>query len=183
MEDERIDIWDESGRPTGKTALKSEAHARGWWHPTVHVWCYQEAGKVLIQQRSLEKDIFPGLWDVSVAGHVEAGEAVEDAALRELREEIGLSANKADLQGIGIFPEEHHHPGGQIDREFHHCYLLKLNQPLPVLSPAPGEVMALKWISLLQFSEEAWGLAKAPQYVPHESRYYARVIRELKKRG
>ena len=183
MEEERIDIWDESGRPTGKTALKSEAHAKGWWHPTVHIWCYQAGGKVLIEQRSQEKELFPGLWDVSVAGHVEAGEAPEEAALRELREEIGLKASKAELQDIGTFPEQHHHPDGQIDREFHHCFLLKLSHPLPVLYPNAGEVMGLKWISLLQFAEETWGLAKASLYVPHESRYYARIIRELKSRS
>lgn len=180
--DERIDIWDEHGNPTGRTAMKSEAHRQGWWHPTVHVWCYQPNGKVLLQQRDPSKETFPGLWDVSVAGHMETGESPGNAAVREIEEEIGLRVEVKNLESIGVFPEEHLHPQGMIDREFHHCYLLEITAPLSDLKPQVGEVAGLKWMPLIQFAEEAWGLARSARYVPHKSGYYAHILREIKKR-
>ena len=80
--DELIDILDSNGDFTGKTAMKSEAHKNGWFHATVHIWFYTTDGKILLQQRGKHKETHPLLWDVSVAGHVGAGEAIETSAIR-----------------------------------------------------------------------------------------------------
>jgi isopentenyldiphosphate isomerase len=180
--DELIEIWDASGAPTGKVALKSEAHKAGWFHPTVHAWLYTTSGKILLQKRAPEKDTFPGLWDVSVAGHVHADETPMEAALREITEEIGLDLKMGSLEFIGRFKSEHSHPGGILDREFHYVYLSELGAPLKSLRPQEGEVSELELRSLLQFSEEVWGLANPGRYVPHGREYYAAVIRAIKSR-
>jgi isopentenyldiphosphate isomerase len=86
MEDEYLDILDESGEFTGRTCLKSVAHKIGYFHPTIHVWFYTTRAEVLLQKRGSEKLTFPNYWDVSVAGHVGAGEAIEEAAVREVLE-------------------------------------------------------------------------------------------------
>lgn len=182
MGEERIEIWDEQGVPTGRTASKSEAHRQGWFHPTVHIWFYTPDGRILLQKRSPLKETFPDLWDVSVAGHIHAGETPMEAALREIREEIGLQTGPEDLVFIGRFRSEHRHPGGIADREFHYCYLSRLDQPLESLEPDKGEVSALQLMPLLRFAEEVWGLAAAGKYVPHDRKYYGQVIRELKRR-
>ena len=52
-----------------------------------------KAGEVFLQKRSRGKDRHPLLWDSSTAGHVDAGEEYDEAAHRELREELGISAN------------------------------------------------------------------------------------------
>ena len=108
--DELVDILDESGNRTGNSIMKSEAHRKGLFHPTVHVWFYTADGKILLQQRGRAKKSFPLLWDVSVAGHVGAGEDIETSALREIKEEIGLDVSKGDLEKIGIFRsvQKHH---------------------------------------------------------------------------
>ena len=101
--DELLDILDQDGNASNSTAMKSDAHEKGLFHATVHVWCFTCDARVLIQQRGKDKDTHPLLWDVSVAGHVGAGEEIEAAALRELEEEIGLKVSRADLQPIRIF--------------------------------------------------------------------------------
>ena len=97
--DEEVDILTDSGEYTGTTCLKSEAHKNGWCHPTVHVWLYTADGKVLLQQRGKHKKTFPLLWDVSVAGHVSAGEDILAAAKREVQEEVGYTLRKSTGTG------------------------------------------------------------------------------------
>mgnify|MGYP001471383996 CR=1 FL=1 len=88
--DELIDIVDENGNYTGKTCLKSEAHKNGYFHPTIHIWLYTPDQQILLQKRALTKKVFPGLWDISVAGHIAAGEDIKIAAIIEIKEEIGF---------------------------------------------------------------------------------------------
>ena len=95
--DELIDIITQEGKPTGKTALKSEAHKNGWFHATVHIWLFTKDKKILLQKRAITKKVFPGLWDISVAGHVGAGEAILTAAKREIFEEIGVHIEEKNL--------------------------------------------------------------------------------------
>ena len=180
--DEIIEIWNENGVPTGKTATKSEIHRNGWFHPTVHIWFYTADGLILLQKRAAEKETFPDLWDVSVAGHVQAGETPMEAALREVHEEIGLHLSSDELEFLDRFKSENVHGEDLIDREFHYCYLSPLKSPLESLRPEQGEVSALQLIPLLKFAEEAWGLGRPGKYVPHDRKYYARVVREIKSR-
>ncbi|WP_422079731.1 NUDIX hydrolase [Ulvibacterium sp.] len=180
--DELVDILDDMGNLTGKTAMKSMAHAKGWFHPTVHVWLYTKDGKILIQQRGKDKDTHPLLWDVSVAGHIAAGEAIEASAIREVEEEIGLSISERDLEKIGVFSSIHKHREDLIDCEFHHTFLCELKLPLGNLQKQESEVERLDLIPLIQFSEETWGLANIEKYVPHEISYYQRIVEEIQKR-
>jgi isopentenyldiphosphate isomerase len=180
--EEWVDICDAEGKPTGKTVLKSEAHRLGLWHPTVHIWCYTASGKILLQKRAEDKETFPGLWDVSVAGHIEAGEAPKIAALREMEEEIGLRPKASALELLGVFPSEQQHPGGITDREFHHSFLCEMPTDRIELRPQVEEVAAVRWIPLIQFAEEIWGLARPGPYVPHSREYYTAVIREIRSR-
>lgn len=180
--DELVDILDNTGNLTGQSAMKSEAHRKGLFHPTVHIWFYTGSGKVLLQQRGKHKDTHPLLWDVSVAGHVGAGEDIKSAAVREVKEEIGVSVNENDLEKIGVFKSVHQHSESLIDREFHHTFLCELKTPLASLKKQENEVEAVALIPLLQFSEEVWGMANPSKYVPHETSYYKEVIRNIKKR-
>lgn len=180
--DEIIEIWDESGKPTGKTALKSEAHQNGWFHPTMHLWLYTRAGQVLLQKRATDKDTFPGLWDVSVAGHILNGETPLAGALRETKEEIGLSLKAEQLEFLGRFTSEQEHPGGILDREFQYIYLAELPVSLEELTANPEELAGLELRSLLRVTEELWGMAAPTEYVPHTRMYYKSVFTALQSR-
>ncbi|MFH6604236.1 NUDIX domain-containing protein [Maribacter algicola] len=180
--DELVDILDSEGKYTGKTALKSEAHRQGLFHPTVHIWFYTKNGQLLIQQRAKTKDTHPLLWDVSVAGHVGAGEDIELSAIREIQEEIGLAVSINGLDFIGTVKEVHKIAEDFTDCEFHHIFLSELKVPLKSLKRQVNEVQALRLIPLTQFSEETWGMAKLHEYVPHDVEYYKRIIGEIQSR-
>ena len=82
------------------------AHLEGSLHPTAHVWIIrkneQSGYDLLLQKRSACKDSNPGCYDVSSAGHVEAGDDYLPAALRELKEELGIDAKGSDLRFAGM---------------------------------------------------------------------------------
>jgi isopentenyldiphosphate isomerase len=151
--DEYIDIVSENGEPTGKVALKSEAHKNGWWHNTIHLWLYTKNGEILLQQRSRKKLIYPLLWDVSAAGHIDAGESFIQAAIRETKEELGLDLTKKELIKIGVHKHLSSYANGTIrDNEFHQVYLAELKVDIKQLSPQEDEVEAIKLVSIEEFN-------------------------------
>jgi isopentenyl-diphosphate delta-isomerase len=89
ISEEFFDIVNARDEVVGR-ASRSETHARGLWHRAVHVLVFDRAGRVFLQKRSLRKDTAPGCWDSSCSGHVDAGEDYDQAAVRELAEEIGI---------------------------------------------------------------------------------------------
>lgn len=179
--DEHVDILNADGTPSGRTSLKSEAHKLGLYHPTIHVWFYRADGQVLLQQRGRHKETHPLLWDVSVAGHISSGEGVLQAAVREIKEEIGLDIDESDLQKFGEFSSCHKHREDFTDHELHHSFTCLLEKPLSSLRKQESEVETLALIPLLQLAEETWGLARTHKYVPHGSKYYQAVIKAIKK--
>ena len=151
--DELIDIITSEGKPTGKTALKSEAHKNGWFHATVHIWLFTKDKKILLQKRAITKKVFPGLWDISVAGHVGAGEAILTAAKREIFEEIGLHIEEKNLIKIGTRIHQVSHPNGIRDNEHHHVFIAELKTPVSKLTMQPEEVAGLKLWNLKVLKE------------------------------
>ena len=75
---------------------RSEMHARGLRHRAVHVLVFNSRGEVFLQKRSMLKDTAKGKWDSSSSGHLDSGEDYDACAVRELREEIGLSGVKLE---------------------------------------------------------------------------------------
>ena len=94
MTDDRLVLCDSSGNPTG-TASRGECHGRpDLMHAVVHVIVTNAAGEILLQKRAATKDVAPDKWDTSVGGHVAPGEQPEDAARREMQEELGVRPTK-----------------------------------------------------------------------------------------
>lgn len=178
--DERIDILDEEGSQTGQSCLKSEAHAKGLFHPTIHVWLYTTAGEILFQQRASNKDTFPSLWDVSVAGHVGSGEEITQAAVREVEEEIGLTISEVDLKPVGIFKSVQKHAENFIDAEFHHTFLCELTVSISSLVKQESEVENLRLLRLDEFKTNVDNNNLAG-FVPNTSTYYNEVITAIAK--
>lgn len=91
--DEIFEIVDENGTVIG-TASRSECHGNpSLVHRTAHVVVYHPDGRILLQKRSMLKDIQPGKWDTAVGGHLAPGETYVTAARREMAEELGIGGD------------------------------------------------------------------------------------------
>jgi isopentenyldiphosphate isomerase len=89
MPEELVDIVDDDDNVIA-TVTRSEMRARRLQHRSVGIAVISTDGRLLIHRRSDAKDIWPGLWDIAAGGVVASGETYEDAAQRELAEELGL---------------------------------------------------------------------------------------------
>jgi isopentenyldiphosphate isomerase len=149
LNDERYDIFDINRNPIG-TATRAEVHAQGLWHQTFHCWVWRRETSgisLLFQLRHPLKDTFPGLLDISCAGHLLALETPQHG-VRELEEELGLRVPFAELLPCGVYKQQHHHADRLIDREFCHVFLLKHDQPLSSYRMQTDEVSGLFRIRL-----------------------------------
>lgn len=112
---ELLPLVDEAGRVIGK-ATRGECHdGSKLLHPVVHLHVFDSAGRLYLQQRPLWKDIQPGKWDTAVGGHVDYGEDIADALLRETREELGIESFTPQFLLRYVFESER-------DRELVHVY-------------------------------------------------------------
>ena len=173
---EYIDIVDELGNLTGEALEKGEAHSLGKWHLTAHVWIYNSNGQILFQKRALSKSTFPGLWDISVAGHISTGETVEVGAYREILEEIGLDIDINDLEKIFVFKESHYHEAmNWYNNEFHHVFLYKFDGNISDLILQEEEVEAVRFLSVKGFVDELNDSEKSRMFISNPE-YYDKII-------
>ena len=70
---------------------RPEVHASGEWHKATQIFVYNSAGRLLLQRRSPDKDLFPNCWDTSVGEHLQPGESYMQGAIRGLSEELGIT--------------------------------------------------------------------------------------------
>jgi isopentenyldiphosphate isomerase len=93
---EYMDIVNDSDQVIGR-ATRARVHATHAIHRGVHVFVVNHGGALLLQRRAQGRDYYPGFWDASAGGQVAAGESYEEAARRELREELGCSPGQLEL--------------------------------------------------------------------------------------
>ena len=157
---EYIDIVDEHGIPTGETIERSIAHSKGIRHRTAHMWIVRKINdryQVLMQKRAMNKESFPGMFDTSSAGHIQAGDEPLESALRELHEELGIQAQPQELEFVGNFRiayEKEFH--GKMFRDEELAFVYIYDQPVDIteLILQKEEVEAVEWFDLEKTYEE-----------------------------
>ena len=157
---ELFDVIDSKGNPAGQIVSREKAHAEGIPHRTAHIWIIRKKeGKVqiLLQKRSQNKDSFPGKFDTSSAGHIQAGDEPLESALRELKEELGISATPDQLHFAGTFPisfaKEFH---GKMFRDEEIAFVYIYQEPVNTaeLVLQTEEVEEVQWFDLEEVYEQ-----------------------------
>lgn len=150
--EELLDIVDENGQPVGEIIDRKSAHEKGIRHRTSHVWILRRKEddiEILLQKRSDRKDSYPGCYDISSAGHIPAGEEFVPSALRELKEELGVTAAEDDLVCCGqrSFQFQKNFHGRMFrDNQVSNVYLLWLDWEERDFILQEEEVSEVRWM-------------------------------------
>jgi isopentenyldiphosphate isomerase len=163
--DELFDVVDEHDRVIGQLPRR-EVHRRGLRHRAVHLLVVNRRGEVFLHQRSMQKDLFPGTWDSSAAGHVGAGEDYDGTALRELEEELGCRPMRPPQRLFRIEARE------ETGQEFVWVYRVEAEGPFTL---HPDEIQRGGWFSPAEI--DRW-LAGKPHEIAPALRYLWPMAKE-----
>jgi isopentenyl-diphosphate delta-isomerase type 1 len=94
MNEEIFDVVNDRDEVIGQKP-RSVIHRLKLKHRAVHVLVFNSKGELFLQKRSMKKDCFPGTWDSSASGHLDSGESYDACAVRESKEELGLTPAQA----------------------------------------------------------------------------------------
>ncbi|MBS0012153.1 MAG: NUDIX domain-containing protein [Bacteroidales bacterium] len=134
-------------------------------HPVIHLHLVDKEKRILLQKRSMNKDIQPGKWDTSVGGHVDPGEDIEQALLREAREEAGLVDFEYTLIDKYIWESD-------LEREMVHSYYA-VTDHTPV--PDPDEIDEARYWSRNEIEENLGKGVFTPNF-EHEYRHFLKNL-------
>lgn len=165
--DEKVDLLDENGKIIG-VQDKKVAHRTGAWHRSVHLYLVNDKGEILLQLRTADKDIYPSVWDISVGGHVGAGEDTTITACREMGEELGILAKPEDFRYLSTVKEVLK-TGSYTSSEFVDVFLIRKNVTEKDITMQESEVADFKFVPLKTFFDMVD--RKDKQLFPHYDEY------------
>ncbi len=159
MKEELIDVLDENGVFTSEILPRSEIHKKGLWHRSIVVAIVNEKNEVLLQQRSSNKEKNAGMWDISVAGHISAGQDSLSAAAREINEEVsvllGYRTEIKDFRYMYSFRKEQKFKEDFIERQFYDFFILRTSiLDDKTLYFQESEVQAVKFVELTELEKK-----------------------------
>jgi isopentenyldiphosphate isomerase len=134
---EFLDVVNERDEVVGK-ASQDEIYEKKLSHRIVHVLIFNDRGEMALQLRSRNKSFCPKHWTTSVGGHVKSGERYEEAALREVEEEVGIR-KRIELAYKDVY---HDHRGFE---KFLVTFKVMFNGPFKI---NPEEVEKMEFFSL-----------------------------------
>ncbi|MDD4808408.1 MULTISPECIES: NUDIX domain-containing protein [Caproicibacterium] len=135
---ENLTVYNSFFTPLGSKD-RAFVHKNGLWHAVAHCWVVSQltaaSGEketwVWLQQRAHNKDNAPDYYDISVGGHIRAGESPLQAVLRETEEELGLLLHLEDVELLGVTKENCVSSASPFpDREFGYVFLHRDAHPL-----------------------------------------------------
>ncbi len=150
---EILDVVNEYGEPTGETVDRETAHLEGIRHRTSHLWILrkrEESTEILLQKRAQIKS-FPGCYDISSAGHIPAGDGFRESAIRELKEELDVTANESDLIYCGdkyIIWDDEFFGKPYHDRQYTRVFMMWLDLDENEFTLQEEEVDRVLWMDL-----------------------------------
>jgi isopentenyl-diphosphate Delta-isomerase len=131
---EEVILVDETDTPLGKME-KMEAHRKALLHRAFSVFIFNSKGEMLLQRRAPGKYHSPGLWTNACCSHPRPGEETHSAALRRLKEELGITTT---LKKLFDFTYRSAYDNGLTEFEFDHVFVGVYNDR--DIRPDPAEV-------------------------------------------
>ena len=135
-------------------------------HPVVHLHLVNSSMEICLQKRSARKDLYPGLWDTAVGGHVSFGESIEETLYREAGEEIGLSCFNPFWLETYVYESEK-------ERE---CVSVVASVGDFDLSPDEDEVDEVRWWSLDEIEKNLGKSLFTPNFEDEFGRIRSRLF-------
>ena len=146
--DELVEVVDKAGA-VQRVVTRAEMRRDNLMHRNVAVFLQRTDGRLVVHQRADWKDVYPSSWDVAFGGVPRVGESDEEAAIRELAEEAGVTVSPEVLLDLGVRT--------QANAEVCWCGRFFAVQTDAEVRPADGEVQQIDAIPLAQVS--AWAVA------------------------
>ena len=133
---ERFDLYDIHRNRTGKTVERGTKVPEGYYRLVVHVCVFGSDGRMLIQKRQPFKSGWSGMWDITAGGSAQAGDTSQQAASRELKEEVGIDYDLTDVRpAMTIY----------FDGGFNDIYTINMDVDIDSLQLQTTEVEQVKW--------------------------------------
>jgi len=124
----------------GKEAL--HAQPEGCYHRAVHIFVEVMGGFFVLQLKSNDTEN-GGKWSSSASGHVRTEESYLEAAIRELKEELGLNVEVSDLDYVAIL-----HPCEETNGEFVGVFAYLIDKNIEIIKPCPVEVVEVRILKM-----------------------------------
>lgn len=202
MESEKLKIFDDNRNQIG-IATREEVHKAGYWHEVFHCWFVgkeKDTDYIYLQLRSEVKKDYPGLFDITAAGHLLADESVMDG-VREVSEELGINVSFHELESLGVI-NYCVAKGNFIDKEIANIFLYKMPSGFEDFKLQEDEVSGIIKVKFADFADFWLGgkevihiegfkmdeegnkiqidqMAGKDQFVTHQNSYYETVIQRI----
>lgn len=183
MNPELIDVLDENGQKTGQVLPIDEVHKQELWHGVAHIWVYNNKGQILLQLRHPNKSWGANKWDLVGGGHISSAESPDMAALRELKEELGLDAKLEQLKLIGITEAVNTTTTTQRIHKAHEWnYVTELNIDVAEVVLHSEESSDAKWFNLNEFEADINKGEAGKKYADRDVSLYKLVITKIREK-
>lgn len=152
--EEYWDIFDENRVKTGETHRRGEVLKNGDYHLVIHVCIFNSQNQILLQKRQSCKVGWPNMWDLAAAGSALTGENSRDAAIREVKEELGITLDLTNDR-----------PRFTINFEygFDDYWIIERDIEISALTLQQEEVADAKWVT----EEELHQMIKRNEIIPY----------------
>lgn len=140
-----FDVLNKKGEPTGTTKDSKQVFIDGDWHKASHMWIINSKSEVLISKRSQNVGFYKDFWTMSAGGHVDAGETGLECAVRETKEELGVTFKPSEFLYLFTVPFEADLPEKKV-RQFNDIFLICSEKKISEYHFDKEEVSEIKFI-------------------------------------
>lgn len=156
---EILNLYDNKKNKSVKTLIREKGDPLdGEFKLSVHLWIMNDEGKFLIQRRSANRKTNPNKWAFT-GGAVDFGEESYQGAIREAKEEMGISLNPENVEFLLGFKREH---------DFVDVFLAKDNTNINDVKMQEDEVSESRWVTPLELAQ----IISNGDFVPAINLYY-----------